>query len=104
MRPSAPTAAEALAAVAVGGARAAGAEPATRSEVALAGNVVHLDADAVGVLEEQRVVPRRELRAALGRVHDVRPELVHDEAVDRVDVLAAPRAEAEVMQPRAVLV
>ena len=69
----------------------------------LAGNEVHLDTDAVGVLEEHRVVPGREVRV-FRRMYDVCVELVDEEAMDGVDVLAAARAEAEVMEPGPVLI
>ena len=83
---------------------ALGSEPAAGAEVTLAGHVVHLDADAVGILEQHRVVARGELRPSSGGWTMSRRELVDEEAVDRVDVLAAARAEAEVVQPGAVLV
>src|SRR5437899_1876612 len=72
--------------------------------MALARNVVHFDADAIGILEEDGVVPRGELRPVLRRVDDSRLELVGDEAMDGVDVFAAARAQAEVMQTGAFLV
>src|SRR5438132_9318785 len=69
-----------------------------------AGDVVHLDADPVGVLEENRVVPRGELRTVLGRMDDSRLELLDEEMMDRVDVRTTPRAETEMVKARAVLV
>ena len=50
--------------------RAARAQPSAVAEVAPAGDEVHLDADPVRILEEHRVVARRELRAVFGRVDD----------------------------------
>src|SRR5262245_21953205 len=70
-------------------------QPAARDEV-------HLEADPVGVLEEDRVVAGRP-RARLGGLHDVRPDLA-GEGVRRVDVLAGARAEADVVEPDASLV
>jgi hypothetical protein len=67
-------------------------------------DVVHLHADPVRVLEQHRVVAGGEVRRLLGGVHDVSPELPHREVMDPVDVLALPGPEAEVVQPRAVLV
>src|SRR5438094_1133417 len=69
-----------------------------------AGDVVHLDADPVGVLEENRVVPRGELRTVLGRMDDSRLELLDEEMMDRVDVRTTPCAETEMVKARAVLV
>src|SRR5436309_14858701 len=69
-----------------------------------AGDVVHLDADPVGVLEENRVVPRGELRTVLGRMDDSRLELLDEEMMDRVDVRTTPRAETEMVEARAVLI
>ena len=46
---------------ALGGARAVRAEPALLTEVAAPGHMIHLDADAVRILEQERVVARREL-------------------------------------------
>ena len=66
--------------------------------------MVHLDADAVGVFEQHRVVAGCELRPFLGRVDDLRVELGAHEVVDRVDVGALARAEAEVMEAGAVLI
>src|SRR5437867_12453730 len=69
-----------------------------------AGDVVHLDADPVGVLEENRVVPRGELRTVLGRMDDSRLELLDEEMMDRVDVRTTPCAETEMVKARAVLI
>src|SRR2546425_10954085 len=69
----------------------------------LAGDVVHLDADPVGILEENRVVPRGEL-PVLRRMDDARVELLEEEVMDRVDVLATARAKAEMVQAGAVLI
>ena len=71
--------------------------------MSLAGDVIHLDPDPVGILEQHRVVAGREA-AFLRRVHDGRLELADDEAVDGIDVLAAAGAEAEMMQPRSFLI
>ncbi len=79
------------------------AEESSRPEMALARHVVHLDPDAVGILEEDRVVAGRELRQ-LGRMDDVGLELVDEEAMDLVDVLAAAGAKAEMVEPGAILV
>src|SRR5262249_30087612 len=80
------------------------AEPPAGSEVPLAGHVVDLDADAVGVLEEDRIVAGCELRALFRPVNDVCRELVDREAMDRIDIRAAARAQAEVMQPCSILI
>src|SRR4030095_2486922 len=80
------------------------AEPAALVEVPLAGHVVDFDADAVGVLEQHRVVTGREVLPLFGRVDDLRVELGSDELVDRVDLLAVARAEADVMEPGAILI
>src|SRR5881398_848114 len=69
----------------------------------LAGDMIDLDADTIGVLEQHGVVARREPRAIFGGMHDACTEL-DDEAVDRVDVFPAPRPEAKVMKPAALLV
>src|SRR6185369_13436408 len=63
-----------------------------------------LDADAIGILEQHRVVARRELRSLLGRMDDARSELVDEKAIDRIDVRAAAGAKAEMMQAGTVLV
>src|SRR5439155_10404840 len=56
------------------------------------------------ILEEDGVVSRRE-RAVLGWMDDARlAELVDQETMDGVDVLAAPGAKAEVVQPGTLLV
>src|SRR5439155_856346 len=79
-------------------------EAAAGAEVTLARHEVHLDADAVRILEEDGVVSRREA-AVLRRVDDARlAELVDQETMDGVDVLAAPGAKAEVVQPGTLLV
>src|SRR5262245_52015594 len=89
---------------AVRGAGATRAESSARSEVALARHVVDLDADAVRILEEDRIVAGRELRSLFRRVHDVRSERVDRKAMDRIDVLAAACAQTQVMQPCSVLI
>src|SRR5882724_1082240 len=94
---------EALAPVAVRGARSAGTQPATGPEMALAGDVVHLDADPVRIFEENRVVPRGELPVLRG-MDDSRVELFEEVVMDRVDVLAAARAETEMVKAGAVLI
>src|SRR5262249_41294087 len=81
---------------------AAGTEPAFRSEVTLPGHEFHLDRDAFGIFEQDRVVAGSE-PAVFGRVHDLRTQLVDDEG-DRVDVLAPPRAEAQMVQTGATLI
>src|SRR5262249_12050390 len=73
------------------------------AEVALPGHVVDLDADAVGMLEQNRVVAGRELRSLFRRVNDAGPELIDHKAMDRVDTFAVTRAQAQVVQPRVVL-
>src|SRR5262249_34754595 len=70
-------------------------------EQTLSGHVVHLQPDAVRILEEHRVISRRP-RAVLGRMHDGRPELA-DELVGRIDVRALARPEAEMVQPDTTL-
>src|SRR5262245_19769696 len=70
----------------------------------LAGHMIHLDPDTIGILEQHRVVARREPRAVTGRMHDARAELLDDEAMDLVDVFPPPRAQAKVMKPAAQLV
>src|SRR5439155_27287124 len=51
-----------------------------------------------------RVVAGGEVRSVLGRMHDLRAELVDDKAMNRIDVPTLARAEAEVVEPRAELV
>ena len=79
----------------------AGIEGRIGGEQAAAGDEVHFQPDAVGILEDEVVVAGREValqRAAVdGGAH--RSELVGDP----VDVLAAAGAEAEMMQADAVL-
>ena len=70
-------------------------------EQAFAGDVVHLEPDAVGILEQNRIVTGRPF-TTFGRTHDLRTKLAH-EFVNRVNVLACTRAEAYVMQPGAIL-
>src|SRR5918998_418457 len=71
--------------------------------MALAGHVAHLNADTVWVLEQDGVVAGRKLSAVLWGMHDLRTNLL-SEARDRVYVLAAPRPQAEVMEPCAELI
>src|SRR5512138_1588352 len=66
-------------------------------------HVVHLDANAVGILEQHRVVARREA-VLLRRVDDLRAQLLGDEAMRLVDVAALAGAEAEVVEADLVLV
>ena len=70
--------------------------------MALARHEVHLDPDAVRILEQHRVIARRPA-AFLGRVHDGRAHL-DQHAVQLVYVLAPARAEAEVMEAGTALV
>ena len=72
--------------------------------MALAGNVVHFHADPVGILEQDRVVAGSEVRAVLGRMNDPRVDLIDQESMDGVDVLAAAGAKAEVMEAGAILI
>src|SRR5262249_51668754 len=67
------------------GTGAARAEPSAGAEVALPRHVVDLDADAVGILEQNRVVAGRELRSLFRRVNDAGPQLSDHKAIDRVD-------------------
>src|SRR5262249_10651365 len=86
------------------GTGAARAEPSAGTEVALPWHVVDLDADAIGILEEDRVVAGRELRSLFRWVNDAGAELVDHEAMDRIDIFAAARAQAQVVQPGRVLI
>jgi murein DD-endopeptidase MepM/ murein hydrolase activator NlpD len=54
--------------------------------------MVHLDADPIRILEQDRVVAGGELRTVLGRMYDPGLELVDQELVDGVDILAAAGA------------
>ena len=83
----------------LGRAFSSGTETAFWPEVPLARDVIHLDANPVGILEQHGVVAGREVRGVLGRVHDRRSELVDDEAMNRLDVLTAAGAEAHVVKP-----
>src|SRR5262249_5527407 len=67
---------------------------------ALPRHVVDLDADAVGILEQNRVVAGRELRSLFRRVNDAGPELSDHKAMDRVDTFPVTRAQAQGVQPR----
>ena len=62
--------------------------------MSLAGHVVHLDADPVGVLEEHGVVAGREA-AVFGRMDDARLELARDEVVRLLGRLAEGESEPE---------
>src|SRR5262249_61784940 len=55
------------------GTGAARAAPPARAQLALPRHVVDLDADAVGILEEDRVVARGKLRAVFRRGDDAAP-------------------------------
>src|SRR5438477_7621528 len=61
-------------------------------EQTFAGDVVHLDSDAVGVLEQERIVAGRPT-AGLRRMDDPRAHLF-DEGVDRIDIGALSCAKA----------
>src|SRR5262245_39820808 len=76
----------------------------TGTQGALSRPVVHLDANAVRILEQHGVVARRELRSLFGRVDDARLELIDQKTIDRIDVLATTGAKAEMMQAGTVLV
>src|SRR5262249_12978645 len=86
------------------GTRTARPESSSGTEMALAGHVVDLDANAGRSLEEDRVIAGCELRSLCRRVNYARSELVDRKAMDRVDVRAAARAQAQMMQPGAVLI
>src|SRR5262249_44730697 len=64
-------------------------------EQTLAGDVVDLEPNPVGILEQNGVIAGRP-GAVFGRMHDGRTEL-DDERVHCVDVGAFPRTEANVM-------
>src|SRR5262249_37364403 len=75
-------------------------------QVALAWNEVDLEAHAVRILEQGRVIAGRS-GPVLGGVHELaaeRRELCDEEGVKAIDVLAATRAEAQVVQAWLVLV
>ena len=75
-------------------------------QVALAWNEVDLEANAVRILEQDRVIAGRPGPVLRG-VHELaaeRRELCDEEGVKAIDVLAATRAEAQVMQAWLVLV
>ena len=63
---------------------------------ALAGDIVDLDAHAVGILEQRRIVAGRPM-ALFGRAHDFRAEFAR-QLIDRGYVLARARSKAYVMQ------
>ena len=65
------------------------------------GHVVHLQPDAVRILEEDGVVSRRP-GSVLGRVDDRGAEIAH-QRVHGIDVGALARPEAQVVQPDATL-
>jgi hypothetical protein len=69
-------------------------------EHALAGDVVYLEPDPVGVQEGQRVVARRP-RTSLGCSDHSRAECLQ-EGIQLVDVLSASRAEAEMVKAGAI--
>src|SRR5918992_2041950 len=60
-------------------------------------DVVELKSDALRVAERERVVARRP-RPLLRRPDDVGPDLLK-KLVDAVDVLTAPRTEAQMIEP-----
>ena len=74
-----------------------GVEASLVGEEALSRDVVHLEPDAVGVLEQHRVVARRP-RRVLRRMHDLGAHLAQVR-VQAIDVLAGAGAEAEVVEP-----
>src|SRR5262249_50958437 len=82
---------------------AARTQSAFRSEMALPGHEVHLDPDASGIFEQDRVVAGSE-PPVLRRGHDLRTQLVDDQRVHRIDGLSAPRPEAQGVQARAPLI
>src|SRR5713101_8671914 len=67
----------------------------------LARDVVDLDADAIGILEQHRVVARRP-HSRCGRMHDLRAECLN-EAVSLVDIAMLARPQAYMMKPDAIL-
>src|SRR5262249_61052240 len=62
------------------GTGAARAEPSAGAEVALPRHVVDLDADAVGILEQKRVVAGSEMRSTFQRVNDAGPDVIAHKA------------------------
>src|SRR5437879_4312863 len=60
-------------------------------------HVINLNTNAIGILEQHRVIPRRP-RPSLRRMHNLRADRLQ-EAVYLVNVAAFPRAQANVMQP-----
>src|SRR5205814_4000348 len=66
-----------------------------------AGNVVELQPDAVGILEQQRIIPRRPLVLAR-RANDLCAERTQ-EHVQFIDVGALAGAETQMMQTDAIL-
>ena len=66
-------------------------------EEALSWDVVHLQPDAVGVLEQHRIVARCP-RSVFRRMHDLGAHLAQVR-VQAIDVLAGVGAEAEVVEP-----
>src|SRR6188768_4409499 len=81
---------------------AAGIERWIARQQPLAGNEIHLEANPVGILEDEEIVARRPValqRPAVDAAADAADLLRH-----LVDILARAGAQAEMMQPDPVLV
>src|SRR5204863_5111268 len=74
-----------------------GIEAGVFRENPLAGDVIDLDPRTDGILEQHRIISRRP-GTPLRHMHDF-GFLLAQKREDLVDILAAPRTEAEMMQP-----
>ena len=82
----------------------AATELAVVSEMAPARNVIHFDADPVGVFEQDRVIARCKMASVFRAVHDRGVDVRFDERVYGFDVFSAARTKAEMMKTCTVLV
>src|SRR5258707_9066060 len=73
----------------------------TSRQQSLPRHVIHLKPDAVGILEQHRVIPRRPW-AVFRRMHDLCADRFQ-KAVNLIDVAALARAQTYVMQSDAPL-
>ena len=82
-------------------ARSSNVPPSASREQTLAGHVIDLEPDAVGILEQHRVISRRP-RTLLRRMHDLRADRF-EEKINLIDVAMLARAQTHMMQPDAAL-
>lgn len=78
-------------------------EAAFLAEMTLAGDEIHLDSEAIGILEQHRIVARGPA-AFFGGMDNTSARMPRDKSVHGVDVVAASRAKAEVVESRGFLV